>query len=163
MEKPYSFTFGSGDPRINTGLSPTLIIFQTIGGTALSAPAVSEVGSGTGFYSFTYGITAYGATVPIQFLIDGGAGLSDTDRYISGVVDPLSQVERIVGFLDDSFGSTLTDPESLTGYAKRNMEFEEGNATYNKSSTEWSIYSRGSSTLLRIKTLTNTTSQATKT
>jgi hypothetical protein len=43
------------------------------------------------------------------------------------------------------------------------MEIQEGNATFTKSTATWSLYNRGSTTLLRTKTLTNTTTSATKT
>lgn len=156
--KDYWLKFGSGDPRTNTGLSPTFIIFQTVGGTAISSPSITEPGASTGLYYFQYG-----TTMSIAFAVDGGAGLSDSDRYIVGSLDPIQAVDQKIGYESDSFGSTSVDPSTLYGHLKRTLEFLEGNADFNKSTGSWQIYSRGSSTLLREKTLTNTISEATKT
>lgn len=156
MAKDYWATFGS-DPRVNTGLTPTFVIFETAGGSTLSPPSISEPLAGSGFYKFTYGPTA-----SICFLLDGGAALSSSDRYVQGVLDPIQAVDEKVGTSADSFGSTSVDPSTIFGYVKRNLEFQEGDATFNKSSGIWDIYSRGSSTLLREKTLANSTSQVSK-
>lgn len=157
MAKDYWVQFGSGDPRVTTGLSPTFIIFQNTGGSAITAPSVTEPGTGTGLYKFTYG-----PTVSIVFTLDGGSGLSDTNRYVAGVLDPIQAVDEKVGTVNDSFGSTLTDPSTVLGYLKRGQEFNEGNAVFTKATGIWDVYSRGSSTLLREKTLTDTTTSATK-
>lgn len=193
MAKSYFLQFGSGNPASYTGLSPTFTIFSMDGLTAISAPAIAETPSGSGFYKFTYGPTA-----TILFLADGGATLSTSDRYISGTLDPnqvlnegmtflvqsasfliggmsyliggvtysavgVSAILGRIGATTDSFGSTAADPTTLFGYAKRTQEFNEGNASFNKSTGLWDIYSRGSSTLLIEKQLTNTASSATKT
>lgn len=159
MAKNYELKFGSGTPTAFTGLSPTFIFFvDTAAGVTVAPPSISEILSGMGVYKFSYGPTA-----SITFVVDGGAALSSGDRYITGVLDPIQAVdEKVGGILSDSYGSTNTDPTTLFGYAKRNLEFDEGNAIYNKASGVWDIYSRGSSTLLREKTLSNNTSQSTK-
>lgn len=157
MAKTYRLQFGTGDPAPYTGLSPTLTVFST-GLTALAAPGITELPTGSGFYQFSYD-----PSVPIVFKADGGAVLSATDRYITGVLDPIQSVDEKIGTTSDSFGSTAVDPTTIFGYAKRNQEMLEGNASFNKSTGVWSIYSRGSSTLLQTKTLTNTVSSATKT
>lgn len=155
--KTYGLKFGSGDPRINTGLSPTFLLFlNPLTGTTATPPGITEVFTGSGIYNFTYG-----PTTPIQFLVDGAGSLSSVDRYITGVLDPIQAVDEKVGTLSDSFGATNADPGSLLGYAKRNLEFNEGNKVYNKSTGKWDVYNRGSTTLLVEKTLTNTTTQAT--
>jgi len=56
--KTYWVQFSSGDSRTGTGLTPTFVIFQTSGGSLISAPSIAEVGASTGMYSFTYGPTA---------------------------------------------------------------------------------------------------------
>lgn len=155
--KTYWVQFSSGDSRTGTGLTPTFVIFQTSGGSLISAPSIAEVGASTGMYSFTYGPTA-----PIAFLLDGGASLADSVRYVSGALDPIQAVDEKVGTSADSFGTTNTDPTSIFGYVKRNLEIQEGNETFNKTTGVWDRYSRGSSTLLNEKTLTNSASTATK-
>ena len=155
--KTYYLVFGSGNPANFTGLAPTLTIFSAMGVTALSAPGVTETPVGSGMYQFEYA-----PTLSILFLADGGANLSNTDRYLKGALDPIHAVDEKMGYTTDSFGSTATDPSTVMGYLKRNQELQEGNAVFTKSTGVWDVYSRGASTLLMEKTLTNTTSASTK-
>ncbi len=158
MTKTYYLVFGTGNPSSYTGLTPTLTVFSAAGLTALAAPAIAEGPAGSGVYNF-----AYGPTLSIVFVADGGAALSATDRYIKGALDPVQAVDQTIGQTTDSFGTTLTDPTTLMGYSKRAQEFNEGNKTYTKSTGIWDIYSRGSSTLLREKALTNSVTSANST
>ena len=157
MAKTYWMKFGSGDPRTNTGLAPTLVIFNAGGITTITGPGITETPAGSGLYSFSYG-----ATISYAFLADGGSGLAAGDRYITGVLDPVQAVDERVGVQADSFGSTSADPTTLSGYLKRIQELLEGDAVYTKSTGVWTISNRGSTTLLRSKTLTNTTTSSTK-
>lgn len=68
-----------------------------------------------------------------------------------------------IGSTNSSFGSTNTDPGDLFGYMKRTLEHFEGNEVYTKASGVLDIYSRGSSTLLRSKTIANSISTVIKT
>lgn len=158
MAKSYWLAFGSGTPQTNTGLSPTFIVFQTAAGASVLPPGITEPLTGSGLYTFSYG-----PTTSIAFIVDGGAALSTSDRYISGALDPIQAVDEKVGTTSDSFGSTSVDPTTIFGYVKRNLEMWEGDETFNKSTGVLDMYSRGSSTLLREKTLTNNTTQTTKT
>lgn len=157
MAKDYWLVFSTQNPQTAAGLSPTFIIFQTSGGTAIAAPAITEPGASTGLYKFSYGPTA-----SIVFVADGGSSLDDSVRYITGALDPIQAIDEKVGTTEDSFGSTSVDPGTILGYLKRNLEFQEGDANFNKSTGVWNISSRGSSTLLKQKTLTNTVTQSTK-
>jgi hypothetical protein len=164
MAKTYVVVFGSGNPASYTGLSPTMTVFQnyiagasTPGWTLATGPTLSEIASGTGLYSFQYN-----PLTPYAFVCDGGAALLSTDRYVKGVLDPIQAVDERVGFSTDSFGSTAIDPASMYGYLKRALEFMEGNSSFDKTSGVWTIYSRGSSTLLTTKTLTNSSGNVTK-
>lgn len=160
MAKTYWVNFGSGNPQNFAGLSPTLILFVAEGGTAMTAPTpFAEVGTSTGFYKFTYDPSP---TFAVAFIADGGAALASSDRFVAGVLDPISAVDTRVGFSQDSFGSTNVDPATIYGLVKRLQENFEGNATFTKATGIWQVYSRGSSTLLSQKTLTNNTTQATK-
>lgn len=156
--KIYYLKFGSGDPAPYTGLFPTFTVFNAQGLTAIAAPGVTELPAGTGLYQFSYG-----PTQAVVFKADGGAGLSAGDRYISGTLDPIQAVDQQLGFSTDSFGSTSTDPGSIWGYVKRLQEFFEGDATYTKGTGIWQLFNRGSTTLLRTKTLANNTTSAKKT
>lgn len=158
MAKQYYLKFGSGDPVNYTGLSPTFTIFSYNGVTAITAPGITESPSGSGLYGFIYG-----PSMSILFKADGGSALAAGDRYIVGTLDPIQAVDEKIGFTTDSIGSTAVDPSTVLGYLKRSQEFSEGNAQFTKSTGIWSVYSRGSSTLLTEKTLTNTTTAAGKT
>ena len=156
--KIYYLKFGSGDPAPFTGLSPTFTIFSAQGLTSLAAPGITEMPSGTGLYQFQY----Y-ATLGIVFKADGGSGLSSGDRFISGTLDPIQAVDQQLGFVTDSFGSTSIDPTTIWGFVKRTLEFFEGNKTYTKATGIWQIFNRGSTTLLRTKSITNNTTSSTET
>ena len=156
--KIYYLKFGSGDPATFSGLFPTFVIFNAQGVTALTPPGISEIPSGTGLYQFQYG-----PTQAIIFKADGGANLAASDRFITATLDPVQAVDQQLGYQTDSFGSTATDPASLWGYVKRLQEFFEGDQIYTKASAILQIFNRGSTTLLRTKSLTNTTTSATKT
>ncbi len=157
MAKDYYLKFGSGDPSAFTGLSPTFTIFSWEGVTAQPAPGITETPAGSGIYGFQYG-----PTVSILFKADAGSSVPSIDRFIVGSLDPIQSVDEKVGTLQDSFGTTSIDPQTVIGYLKRTLEFLEGAATFTKSSGRWLYYSRGASTLLFDKTLTNSPSQATK-
>ena len=90
--KDYLLKFGSGNPASYSGLSPTFILFEigpTLPWAATTPPGVSEISVGSGLYTF-----AYQATLPIAFVADGGAALSTTDRYVTGILDPIKAVDR---------------------------------------------------------------------
>lgn len=157
--KSYLLKFGSGNPANFSGLSPTFTVFRlgpTLSWSSITPPGISEVASGVGLYMF-----GYNATLPIAFVADGGAALSSTDRYISGILDPIQAVDERVGFPGDSIGSTAADPTTLLGYAGRNQEFQEGDAYFDKTTGTWSIQTRGATTF-QSKTLTNLSGSVTK-
>jgi len=162
MAKTYWLGVGDSSiaPVTYTGLSPTLITFVDSTGATVTPPGITESPAGSGVYRFSYG-----PTLGMFFTVDWGGSVPSNFRYTKGALDPLQAVdERIGGIIsnNDSIGSTSTDPTTIIGFLKRAQEFLEGDAQYAKSAGTWNIYSRGSSTLLRVKTLTNTTSAATK-
>lgn len=138
--KSYLIRFGQTTPGNYNGLSPTFTAFANPGASNVppTAPGISAVLGATGLYYFGYTAT----TFPIAFIIDGGATLSATDRYIVGILDPLQAVDEKMGWLTDSFGTTVTDPTTVIGYLKRNLEVNEGTATYNSATGLWVVLSR---------------------
>ena len=169
MSKQYYLKFGTGNPQAYAGLTPTFTLFAMGGQTngsfqTLLAPGITEGVPGSGIYGFLFGPP----TMSICFVAFGGANLSATDAYIFGGLDPVQAVDVTIGQpLTDSFGSTSADPTTIAGYCRRNLEFNEGDKTYIKSTGIWDIYARGSTegindgTLLREKILTNTVTSAT--
>lgn len=71
--------YNSGSPE--TGLSPTLTARNLSNDVLLNAVSMTEVGNG--WYSYNW--TDYDKTVTTLFEADGGATLSDTDRYVEGI------------------------------------------------------------------------------
>lgn len=162
MAKTYWITPGdsSTTPSSFTGLSPTMTVFVNSGGSNVTGVTITELPAASGVYQFSYG-----PTLGMFFTVDWGLTIPSGYRYTKGSLDPIQAVdERVGGILGntDSIGSTATDPSTVVGYLKRALEFSEGNANYDKGTGVWSIYSRGSSTLLRVKTLTNDVSEADK-
>lgn len=156
--KNYLLIFGNGNPSGNSGLSPTLTVFKTTpGGTNVTPPGITQVPTSTGLFYFSYG-----PTNSISFVADGGSTLSATARYISGLLDPSDAVDELIGTTASSFGTTAVDPTDLFGYVKRLQELQEGNASFDKTTSVWTIYSRGSSTLLRSKSFSDSTSTISK-
>ncbi len=187
MSKVYWAAFGSGNPQTYTGLAPTFISFCKFDGTTLAPPSITEPVTGQGLYAFTL-VPSF----PIAFILDGATtGLTTSDRYIFGSVDPLDLVNETgqtlialgtsnialgttilsnivggaiggIGSTASSFGTSSVDPVDLFGYLKRIQELIEGNESFSKSTGALSMLSRGSSQLLRTKTITNDATGVTK-
>lgn len=208
MAKSYFLTFGVNNPSNYSGLAPTLIIFSGPTGTTFAGPAITEIFSGAGIYTFTYG-----ATTPIAFVADGFTTSLGVGRYVTGSIDPADRSDEygntllafsstltaygstltaysstltaysstltgygvtILSFLASggtvsylgtpasSFGTQSSDPTDAFGYLKRILENLEGDQTFTKNTGAMTISSRGSSTLLRNKTVSNTVTQVTK-
>ena len=159
--KTYWLRFGSGDPRTYTGLAPTMIVFKKFDGTAATAPGITEPVVGSGLYNFSFD-----PTFSHVFICDGATtGLPSIYRYVTGNLDPADKVDELlagIGSTASSYGTSANDPVDLFGYMKRVMEVLEGDAGFSKTTGAWSMYSRGSSTLLRSKTLSNAVSGVTK-
>lgn len=159
MAKSYYMQFGSGDPRGFTGLLPTFLIYSKADGTSLTRPAITETTvAGSGIYTFSVSpsfsivFMAWAATTNIATSL----------QYVSGNLDPGDANDEKIGLITDSFGSTSADPTTIFGYLKRTQEVQEGNASFLKSSGAWSLFSRGSTTLLAVKALTNSSTGVTK-
>lgn len=92
MAKFYSLQFGSGDPRVFTGLNPTLLIFvRMTDGATIAPPAVTESLTGSGIYQFSFGVTQ-----PISFLADAATTSPGTaGRYVVGQIDPADRIDEV--------------------------------------------------------------------
>lgn len=89
-------------------------------------------------------------------------GITGLASGISALSLGVSAVSVLIGTTASSFGNTATDPSDLFGYLKRLQEWNEGNSIFNKSTSLWDIYSRGSSTLLAEKSLVDSQGLVTK-
>jgi hypothetical protein len=183
MAKQYIVQFGSGNPSLITGFSPTFTVFKVVpGGGNTTPPGITEIPTSTGMYYFTYSPLS-----PIAFVIDGGASLIAASRWVVGSLDPVDAVdERIsefgasmnalgsslmaqgstsgivgaaIGSLASSFGTTLTDPTTVFGYLKRIQENLEGNQVFTKTSGVQQIWSRGTTYVLGASTYPGASTQ----
>jgi hypothetical protein len=118
----------------------------------------SLTGIGVSVAAIGVSLNALGASV-IAF----GASLGAIGTSVIAMGNTLSALNTNVGTTSSSFGSTAVDPTTVMGFLMRSMEVQEGNQNYAKASGVLSIYSRGSSTLLRSKTIADSTSETTKT
>src|SRR4051812_29867765 len=144
-------------------------------GATLAAPAISETLTGSGLYQFQYGTTqpisfiADGATSSVSSARYVRGLLDPADRAdefgttlvalgttniglgttLSGIGFSLTASVASLGSTGSTFGGLCIDPIYIFGYVKRIQEFLESNAAIDKSTGAWSLYSRGSSTLLR--------------
>lgn len=114
-------------------------------GIALGTTAVAQ---NVGLLAQGVTLTALGNTTLAQF---GPLGTS------------LSAIGLLIGSTASSYGSTSTDPSDVLGFLKRAQEFMEGNQVYTKSTGILDFFSRGSTTLLREKTVSDTSTITTKT
>lgn len=73
-----------------------------------------------------------------------------------------SPLFSFIGSTASSIGSTAIDPTTLFGFLMRAQEIAEGNQTYTKANGILDLFSRGA-TLLREKTISDTSTQTTKT
>lgn len=92
-----------------------------------------------------------------------GVSISAMGSTLGSIGTTLLSSMSLIGNSTSSYGSTSIDPTTLFGFLKRNQEFWEGNQAYSKASGLMDFYSRGSSTLLKEKTITDSTSTTTKT
>lgn len=120
-------------------------------GTTLTAIGTTNIALGTTNVALGTTNVALGTTAVAGITLLTASGITVTVA-VSGI-----------GSTTSSFGDSSTDPVDLFGYLKRITENLEGNQSFVKSSGVMNIYSRGSSTLLRTKTIANSSSMVVKT
>jgi len=185
--KVYWLKFGSGDPRANTGLTPTFLQFYDSTGQTYAPPSISEVKYGgataSGVYGFSYliGQSTLNSLYFLAYSVTAVSSGATNDQYITGVLDPVIAVDQqinaagttqiafnasFIGSTASSFGTSGVDPSTVFGYLKRIQELLEGDQVFAASGGQWQIYNRaslGTTTLLRTKNVLNSGSSVTKT
>lgn len=153
----------------------TPIVFQCDGGATLASSLRYIVGSLDPNDKIDEDVAALGSSVSalsstqlafgssLNFLSVGlGSSVGALGSTLLGVGGTVLAFNSALGTTASSFGSTSIDPETVFGAVKRIQEILEGDATFSKTSGTWNIYSRGSSTLLRVKSLSDGQTSATK-
>ncbi len=111
-------------------------------------------------YYFTY---TPSATFTIFFQVDAGSAVTDPSlRYVKGSLDPVSTVDKYLGFTDDTYGTTAA-PATVYGFVKRINELWQADASFSKTTGLWAQYAKGTSTMLFQKTFANSTASVVKT
>lgn len=159
-----------GTSQIAQGVS---IISQ---GVSLTAQGVSILSFGVsltaqnvtltaiGFSNLVYGISLFAlGTTGVALGTTAVAGINALGSGFTGIGNSLVALGGYIGSTASSYGSTSIDPVDLFGFLKRAQEMAEGNQTYTKGTGLLDFYNRGSSTLLREKTISDTSSSTTKT
>ncbi len=184
------FVSGQLDPMDRSdeyGTTLTAIGFSTlVYGSSLTAQGVTNIALGISQIAQGVTLTAIGTsllaqgvtlTAAINFgatVIAGQVNMGVTlvaignTSFAFGTTNvaigtSLNTLFSFIGSTASSFGTTLIDPVDLFGFLKRAQEVAEGNNTYTKATGVLDISSRGSSTLLREKTISDTSTQTTKT
>jgi len=123
-------------------------------GVSLLAQGVSVLAQGVTIYA---GLGFQGST-----LVGTGVTLVGIGNTLSGLGLTTGALVGLIGDTSSSFGSTSIDPTTVFGFLKRVQEFNEGNSVYAKGTGILDFFSRGSSTLLIEKTITDSSTQTTK-
>jgi hypothetical protein len=96
--KTYWLKFGSGDPRPNTGLSPTFLQFYDNTGATQSPPSISEIKYGgvtaSGIYGFSYLISTTQSIYFLAYSVTTVSSGVSSDQYITGVIDPILAIDQ---------------------------------------------------------------------
>lgn len=147
---------GAFDPQDN--MSATL----TVMGASLSVMGGSLSVMGGSLSVMGASLSVMGSSLNVM-----GSTLFGIGSTVTGIGNTLAGMVGASGFLtllgdtSSSFGSTSVNPTTVFGFLKRSQEYAEGNRTYAKASGVLDYYSRGSSTLLIEKTITDNTSGTT--
>lgn len=152
-------TSAYGNSLVALGMSNIALGNSNIAlGTSNVALGTSNVALGTSNVALGTSAVALGTTnVAIGTTILAGL----TALAVQGITVTAAIVG--IGSTASSFGNSSTDPVDLFGYLKRIQENLEGNQNYIKSTGAFTILSRGSSSTLANKTITNSVSMVVKT
>lgn len=172
------------DPFDNFGSTLTAIGSTLTGvGTQLSNQGVSLNALGATFSGFGTSLVALGVTQTAQGVVLAtidtdvlntradvqavGVTLQAIGSTLTGFGTSLyaqgNTGAALIGTTASSFGTDAADPTTVFGFLKRALEDREGNETYTKATGVLEIKSRGSSQLLATKTISDTTTETTKT
>jgi len=154
---------GYGTTSIALGTTAVALGTSTVAfGSTLIGYGTTIIAIGTSTISFGATLVGFGTSLT-QSQTNIGTTLVGIGNSLIAIGSTLGVGFAGVGSTASSFGTSSADPVDLFGYLKRIQENLEGNSTFVKVSGAWSIYNRGSSTLLVAKTVANSSSQVVKT
>ena len=149
----------------------TQTIVFTLDGATTGLAATDRYINGVFDPSDTFGgtLTAIGnssialGTTTISYLSNQSTGFTGIANSLIGLGNSLSTIGLAIGTTASSYGSTSVDPVDIYGFLKRNQEMTEGNKTYTKATGLLDYFIRGGATLLREKTVSDTSTNTTTT
>lgn len=130
-------------------------------GVSILAQGVSNIALGTSNIALGVSSIAQGVTI-ISWVSSIGTSLGVQGSSLVAIGNTLSTLASYVGSTASTFGDSGTQPSTVFGYQKRVVEFLEGNQTYTKATGGLVFYSRGSSYTIASKTVSDTSTQTTK-
>ncbi len=161
-----SFMAGMGLTLVGQGLTITVMgnSMATMG-NSLSVMGVSLSTMGNSLSVMGGSLSAIGTTL---FGMGGslsvmGGSLSVMGTTLLGMGISLNGLAGVLGTTASSYGSTGTSPTDIMGFLIRARELAEGNQTYTKATGVLDLYVRGGITLLAEKTISDTSTNTTKT
>lgn len=126
---------------------------QTLGSTLV---AIGNSGIALGITNVAIGTSIYALE---QTLGSTLVGIGNTVSAIGSTITGLgSSLNALIGTTASIIGDSSTDPSTLFGYLKRNLEITEGQQLFTKSSGAWNMLDRTGATTLRTRTITNSAS-----
>lgn len=131
-------------------------------GSSMSVMGSSLSVMGISLSAMGVSLSAFGVS---QLALGNSLVALGTSNLALGVSNLAIGTSLVAGLGDtaSSYGTDVSDPTTVFGFLKRAQETREGNETYTKSTGVLDIYSRGSSQLLREKTISDSTTSTTKT
>lgn len=152
----------------NVALGTTILAQGAALGSSLGAVSATLIAQGATLVGFGTSLAAAGATLSgvAATLVAEGATVVAIGNTLAAIGTTLGSINLTVdgiGSTASSFGDSTTDPVTVFGYLKRLQEFLEGDQSYTKASGALTFSSRGSSTLLASKTVSDSNTETTKT
>lgn len=163
-----TYAFGATNFALNTtavNQGNTLFALGTLdlaqGTTNFAVNTLAFAQGGTLFSLESTGNTAlFGLAIT---LIAQGVTIVAMGNTLAGMGVSLSGLAGILGTTASPIGTSSVDPSDIMGYLRRLREYNEGNRIYTKATGLLDFYSRGGATLLIEKTISDSSSQTTKT
>lgn len=148
------YVTGAIDPADRIDYFGTTIMAIGTTGVAIGTTGVAlgTTSAALGVTAVSYGLLNLAQGSTIFALGTTGVAIGTTVlSYLSS--GSLGGLNPFIGTTVSSYGNSTLDPTDIMGYVKRLQEILEGNASFGRTQQTWDLYSRGSTTLLRSKSI----------
>lgn len=138
---------------MGSSLSALGLTLTAIGNSNISL-GITNVALGTSNIALGVTNVALGTTNVAIGITDIAIGTTIL-AALGGLTFPLNSV---IGGPSSIIGDNVTDPNTLYGYLRRNLEITEGQQLFTKASGSWNMLDRTGASLLRTRTIANSVS-----